>query len=116
MKPSIDEILAGLPPRLHDMPARWAAERPDDDALIEGDTRWNWARFAQEIEAAAKALEYLGGRPGHRVMIVIENGLAAATLLFAASRCGAWAVPVNARQKADEIDGIRDICGPVRVL
>ncbi|MCZ6859936.1 MAG: AMP-binding protein [Alphaproteobacteria bacterium] len=116
MKPSIDEILAGLPPRLHDMPARWAAERPDDDALIEGDTRWSWARFAQEIEAAAKALESLGVRPGHRVMIVIENGLAAAALLFAASRCGAWAVPVNARQKADEIDGIRDKCGPVRVL
>ncbi len=116
MSQSLDEILAGLPARLHDMPARWAAERPDEIALIEGDTRWSWARFGQEIEAAAAALEDLGVGPGHRVMIVHENGLAAATLLFAASRRGAWVVPINARQSAAEIDTIRENCGPARTL
>ena len=116
MNQSIEEILAGLPARLHDMPARWAAERPDDEALIEGDRRWSWARFGQEIEAAAAVLETLGVGPGHRVMIVHENGLAAATLLFAVSRRDAWAVPINARQSAAEIDAIRDNCGPVQVL
>lgn len=116
MTQSIEEILAGLPARLHDMPARWAAERPDDDALIEGETRWSWARFGLEIEAAAEALKALGVGPGHRLMIVHENGLAAATLLFAASRCNAWAVPINARQSAAEIDAIRDNCQPARVL
>ena len=116
MSQSIEEILAGLPARLHDMPARWAAERPDDEALIEGDRRWSWARFSLEIEAAAAALEALGVGPGHRVMIVHENGLAAATLLFAASHRDAWAVPVNARQSISEIDAIRDNCRPARVL
>jgi len=116
MNPSIEEILAGLPARLHDMPARWALERPDDIALIEGETRWSWKTFAKEIEAAASALADLGVRPGDRVMIVHENGLAAATLLFAASLCDAWMVPVNARQSADEIDWIRNNCQPARVL
>ncbi len=116
MNPSIEDILAGLPARLHDMPARWAAERPDDEALIEGHTRWSWARFSLEIEAAAEALEALGVGPGHRVMIVHENGLAAAALLFAASRRDAWAVPINARQSAAEIDAIRENCAPAQVL
>ncbi|MHA1538812.1 MAG: class I adenylate-forming enzyme family protein [Alphaproteobacteria bacterium] len=116
MNQSIEDILAGLPARLHDMPARWAAERPGDVALIEGETRWSWRRFSEEIEAAAAALQALGVEPGHRVMIVHENGLAAATLIFAASRRDAWAVPVNARHSPGEIDAIQENCGPVQTL
>ena len=71
-----------------------------------GDTRWSWQKFGAEIEAAAAGLKSLGVAPGERVMIVHENGLAAATLLFAASRCDAWAVPVNARQSAEGTQSI----------
>ena len=45
---------------------------------------------------------------GDRVLILLENGLAAATLLFAAAKLGAWAVPVNARLTGAEVAAIRN--------
>lgn len=112
----LDAYLAGLPRFLHDMPYSWTERLPDGEALIEGETVWSWRRFAQEIAAAADALKDAGIRPGDRVMIVHENGLAAATLLFAASAAAAWAVPVNARLAEDEIDHIAHHAGARRML
>ena len=116
MTESAEAILAALPARLHDLPLKWAREVPDLPALTEGETTWSWSRFGAEIDAAGDALKALGVRPGDRVMFVHENGLAAGTLLFAASRIDAIAVPVNARLAADEIDHIREHCRPARVL
>ena len=112
----IDAYLASLPRHLHDMPFGWAERLPGGEALIEGDTVWDWQRFADEIKTAAAALVDDGVRPGDRVLFVHENGLAAATLLFAASAAGAWAVPVNARLANDEIDHIAEHAGARRVL
>lgn len=116
MTETAESILAALPKRLHDLPARWAREVPDLPAFTEGETTWSWGRLGGEIEAAAAALRALGVEPGDRVMIVHENGLAAGTLLFAASLIDAWAVPINARLTIDEIDHIRDHCRPARML
>jgi long-chain acyl-CoA synthetase len=116
MTPAAAEIVAKLPQRLHDLPARWARELPDAEALSEGEAVWTWRRLDAEIEAAAAGLRALGVRPGDRVMIVHENGLAAAALLFAASRCDAWSAMINARLTAGEIDSIREHCAPVRVV
>ena len=114
--PEIEAYLASLPRHLHDMPFGWAERLPGGVALIEGDTVWDWKRFAAEIKTAAAALVDGGVRPGDRVLFVHENGLAAATMLFAASAAGAWSVPVNARLANDEIDHIADHAGARRVL
>jgi len=116
MTAMLDAYLAGLPAWLHDMPAGWAERLPDGTALIEDETVWNWRRFADEITAASDALKTAGVRPGDRVMVVHENGLAASTLFFAASSAGAWAVPVNARLADDEIDYIAEHAGARRML
>ncbi|MBL8907463.1 MAG: acyl--CoA ligase, partial [Rhizobiales bacterium] len=55
-------------------------------------------------------------RGGDRVLIVNENSIAAVTALFAASRLDAWAVPVNARLTAAEIDRIRDHARPRAII
>jgi len=112
----LEAYLAGLPRFLHDMPYGWAERLPRGEALIEGGTVWTWKRFAQEIAAAAAALKEAGLRPGDRLMFVHENGLAAVTLLFAASAAGAWAMPVNARLADDEIDHIAEHAGARRLL
>jgi acyl-CoA synthetase (AMP-forming)/AMP-acid ligase II len=116
MRP-VEEILAGLPARIsHPVTRRWAVETPDAPALGDGERNWSYAEFARAVEAARDRLAALGVRPGDRVMIVNENGLALAALVMAASELDAWAAIVNARLSASEIDAIRDHCGARRVL
>ena len=117
MRP-IEETLAGLPARIsHPVTRRWAVETPDAPALL-GDAgrSWSYAEFARAVETARDRLAALGVRPGDRVMIVNENGLALVSLIMAASELDAWAAIVNARLSASEIDAIRDHCGARRVL
>src|SRR5207244_12330707 len=55
-------------------------------------------------------------RPGARLLIVRENSLALASILFAASEIDAWSVVVNPRLSEREIDLIRDHSGARRVF
>jgi acyl-CoA synthetase (AMP-forming)/AMP-acid ligase II len=56
-------------------------------------------------------LRTAGVRGGDRVLIVNENCVATCAFLMACSRLDAWAVLVNARMAAPEIDRIREHCG-----
>ncbi|MFO0994970.1 MAG: class I adenylate-forming enzyme family protein [Hyphomicrobiales bacterium] len=110
-EPPID--LASLPRRIHDYIDRWADEAPDATAVAELDGRTlTYAQLREASRALAQALADYGVRGGDRVLIVNENSIAAVTALFAASRLDAWAVPVNARLTATEIDRIREHARP----
>lgn len=111
-----EAILAELPRRLSDVPAIWAGRTPDAPALIQGDEVWSFARLEDEVARAADWLRGLGVRPGDRVMMVNENCLELAVLILAAGRIDAWAVVVNARLTAREIDTIREHSGARRVV
>jgi acyl-CoA synthetase (AMP-forming)/AMP-acid ligase II len=87
--------------------AHWARHRADKPAVASEGVVRSYAEFEGDIAAAAAFLAARGVGAGDRVLIVMENGRAAATLLLAAVRLGAWAVPVNARLSAREIDTIR---------
>jgi acyl-CoA synthetase (AMP-forming)/AMP-acid ligase II len=104
------------PRRIGWLPFAGALRSPEAAALAEGPTTWTYARYAAAIRATAALLDRAGVRPGDRLMIAAENGLAAATAIMAASELDAWAVVVNARLAAPEIDAIRDHCRPRRVL
>jgi acyl-CoA synthetase (AMP-forming)/AMP-acid ligase II len=106
-----------LPRRIHELVERWAAARPDALAVIDHDgRRFTW-REAQHAALCAQAhLEKAGVRGGDRVMIVLENSLAAAAAIMACSRLDAWAVALNARLAGPEIDRIRDHCEPRAIL
>ncbi len=104
------------PSRISWLPFAGALRHPDSPALAEGDTVWSYARYAAAIRGVAALLDRGGVRPGDRLMIVAENGLAAAAAIMAASELDAWAVVVNARLAAPEIDAIRDHCLPRRIV
>lgn len=88
---------------IHDIPAGWAARAPHRLALIDADGRLDWAALQHAITVTSQALVDAGLRPGERLALVGENGIALVVLLFAASRAGLCTVPLNARLTAAEI-------------
>ncbi len=112
----LSQIQAAMPARISDLPLRWAEQSPDRVAL-ETDTRTvTWAEMAAAIDRMATLLKDQGIRPGDRVMVINENGIAAAILVFAISRLDAWASMLNARMSAREITTMRDFAGARRVI
>ena len=90
---------------------------PDAIAVAEPDgPTLTYARTARGLARSGPDLIENGVRGGDRILIINENSIAAVTALFAASRLDAWAVPVNARLTAAEIDRIRDHARPRAIL
>lgn len=106
----IDALLSGLPRRLSDIPRHWAKKTPEAVALSQGGAVYTYRQLAHAMDEAAELLRRRGLRPGDRLMIVAENCVAQLVLIFAAARIDAWAVNVNARLSALEVDAIRDHC------
>ncbi|MCA8203570.1 AMP-binding protein [Burkholderia sp. AU33545] len=102
----VPALLAALPGRIADVPARWAAQAPAHPALIEDARRLSYGELSRAVDAAAERLARLGVHGGDRVMIVAENSVAQIVLLFAAARVDAWALVSNARLSAGELDAI----------
>jgi acyl-CoA synthetase (AMP-forming)/AMP-acid ligase II len=98
--------------RIHEIVDHWAERAPDAPAASGAGRLLSYAELAAAGARAAAALSGQGLRAGDRLILVIENGLAAAVLLLAASRTGAWAVPVNARMTGPEIAAIRGHARP----
>src|SRR5258708_37753512 len=106
-----DKILAELPDRISDLIKPFVRQSPDHPALVQGDVTWTYAELAGVISDAALILELYDIRPGDRVMIISENSLALGTLIFALSELDAWAVVVNPRLSAREVDLIPERTG-----
>ena len=108
---------ATLPARIHALVAAQAAARPQACAFVDHDgRRFSWWQTEAAIDAAAKRLRAAGVGPGDRVMVVLENSVAAVAAVMAASRLDAWAVPLNARLAAPEIAAIRAHCAPRAIV
>ncbi len=102
-----------LPRRIHELPERWVQEAPNAVAFIDHDGReFTWEMFGAAIDAATHVLSERDVRGGDRVLLVTENSVATAAFLFAASRLDAWAVLINARLTAAEVDRIARHCQP----
>src|SRR5215468_10778072 len=111
-----EKILAELPDRISDVIKPFARQTPDHPALVQGDVAWTYAELAAAVADTALILQLYDIRPGDRVMIVSENCLALAALIFAASEIDAWSVVVNPRLSAREVDVIREHSGARRVF
>ncbi len=112
----VSRVLAGLPRRISHAPLSWARRAPDAPALMAGDTILTYGELGAAIAEAKGVLGDLGVRPGDRVMIVSENSIGLVALIFAISELDAWAVVVNARMSAREIDVIKDHSRPRRTF
>jgi long-chain acyl-CoA synthetase len=110
------QMLSRLPRRVHDVIDRYAVQTPQHPALVEDTVTWNYRELHDAVRKIAVALQSLGIRPGDRIMIVSENCIALAGLLFAASRIDAWAIVVNPRLSPRELDQISGHSGARRVL
>lgn len=109
--------LSSLPRRIHDLPDRWRRERPEASAIVDHDgRRFTYGQFGDAIDAAEAMLRRANVRGGDRVLILNENCAAVGAVLFACSRLDAWAVLVNARASAPEVDRIREHCLPRAVI
>jgi len=74
--------------------------------------RLSYAALADRVAQAAAALVRAGLGRGQRAILVGENTVDMVVALLGAIRAGAWAVPLNARMSAGEIDAICDHCAP----
>jgi acyl-CoA synthetase (AMP-forming)/AMP-acid ligase II len=104
-----------MPPieRIHHLLEKRAAHAPRVIALADtGTGALSYEQFAETSQQAATTLRAAGLTPGQRLLIVAENCNALPVLLMAASRCDAWAIPVNARLSAAEISRIRNHATP----
>ncbi|WP_121068016.1 class I adenylate-forming enzyme family protein [Chachezhania antarctica] len=90
---------------------------PDRTALIDGNgSCFSYLTLQRAVEDMRIVLTDAGVRPGDRVLVLLENCAAAVATIFACSRIGAWAVPVNARQTAPEIEKVLSHCQPAAVI
>ncbi|WP_189442226.1 class I adenylate-forming enzyme family protein [Pseudoduganella dura] len=105
-----------LPERLAGLLAERAARHPLAPALREHGRDIGYGALWDAVRETAGQLAALGVRPGDRVLVVGENSLAQACLIFAAGLCDAWFVCVNPRLTAREVDGIASHSGARRAF
>jgi acyl-CoA synthetase (AMP-forming)/AMP-acid ligase II len=109
-------ILDGLPNSIHQVMDRHAVATPDRVALIDDGAAMTYRELDRAVSGTADALRALGIRAGDRVMVVSENCIALACLLFAVSRLDAWAIVANPRLSPRELDQIREHSGARRAF
>ena len=88
---------------LSDLIDRNAKFAPDKTALRYQDQVWSYARFADRIDALARAMKsQLGVHRGDRVAVLALNSPHYLALLYACARLGAMLVPLNWRLAVPE--------------
>ena len=110
------EIVNGLPHRIHEVMDPHVVASPDRTALIDDNATLTYRELDRAVGGTVDALRALGIRAGDRVMLVSENSIPLACLLFAASRLDAWAIVANPRLSPRELDQIRDHSGARRMF
>ncbi|WP_185181753.1 class I adenylate-forming enzyme family protein [Mycoavidus sp. B2-EB] len=110
---SLPTLLASLPKRIDELPARIAQHQPAALALIENNRHLSYADLRDAIDAMAQQLRLMGVQENDRIMIINENCIALIVLMLALTRLNAWPLPVNARLTRVEIDRIRAHANPL---
>jgi long-chain acyl-CoA synthetase len=110
------EIVNSLPHRIHEVMDPYVVASPDRTALIDDNATLTYRELDRAVGGTMEALRALGVRAGDRVMLVSENSIPLACLLFAASRLDAWAIVANPRLSPRELDQIRDHSGARRMF
>jgi fatty-acyl-CoA synthase len=79
---------------------------PEREAIVHGDERWTWRRFAAEVGRLAGALERAGVEAGDRVAVLLPNSPIHLAVHFAAPLLTAPLVSINTRLAPAEIEYI----------
>ena len=94
-----------------------AQRYPENIALVDAlGKELSWRSYQAGVAEASEILAEHGVRKADRVLIVAENCIPAVLFVFAASKLGAIAIPVNARMSAHEIAKIQSHASPKVVV
>jgi acyl-CoA synthetase (AMP-forming)/AMP-acid ligase II len=103
--------------RIHHLLDYWKQEAPDTKAFIDSNGKgYSYADLYIAVDDAELILRENAVSGGDRVMIIAENSVAEISFLLAASRLDAWAVLINARMTASEIEKITSHSEPKVLL
>lgn len=94
------------PRALHEIVDHLAVSAAGRTILSDTHLQLDGRGLAAAVDRAAATLTERGLRPGDRLLICLPNSAALAIAIFAASRVGAWAVPINPRLTTIERDAI----------
>ena len=99
-------------------PATYAAERPDDDALILASTgsRQSWGELDRASDEIARALRDLGVERGDHIALVVGNVPVFFDVMWAALRSGLLYTAVNTYLTPREVTGVLRACAPSVVI
>jgi fatty-acyl-CoA synthase len=84
---------------------------PDRPAVVYGEERWSYRRFAEEVGRLAGALVRAGIEPGDRVAFLAPNVPALLAAHFAVLQVKAALVAINTRLQAEEVGYILNHAG-----
>lgn len=95
-----------------------ARDEPDGIALVEPrtDRELTWAEFDQWVDRVSQTLLGHGLVAGHRVALVMTNGIDLAVAYLAVLRGGLVAVPLNPRATAQELSRVIADCHPKLIV
>lgn len=88
---------------VHHFTEFYARSYPDQQCLSLGDKQLSYSEFDNQVNRLANAMLALGIGGGQRISILGENSIEHAISLFAASKIGAVAVPLNYRLAPTEL-------------
>lgn len=88
---------------LADIPRRFAEDRPDHTALIDGDRRTSYAEFNRLTNRVANGLRDEGLKPGARIAYLGKNEDSFFEILMGAAKANMTVVPVNWRLAPPEV-------------
>jgi long-chain acyl-CoA synthetase len=108
-------MLSGDDLRVADVVREHAERRGDQVAIRHGERALSYAELDERSSRLARALRELGVRDGSRVAYLDRTAPELVELLFATSKIGAVAVPLNWRLAPPELRRVLDDAGP-RVL
>jgi len=81
----------------------YAADKPDEVVLVQGERRFTWAEANCRINRLGNALHTVGVEPGERVAIMLHNSIEWFEAMAACQKIGASAVFVSYRYTAPEV-------------
>jgi len=90
--------------------ASHTARKPRRPAIFIGDEKFTYERLLKKIDTLAHFLELNNIKKGDRVALFLQNSKEFVISLFAITKIGAVAVPVNTFLKSDEVAYILNDC------
>ena len=102
---------------LHDLTFRDVVQKyslhlRDRTAFVQGDRRWSFGQYVDDLHRLAESLASLGIRKGDRAAVLSLNSYTYFVIYGAAACLGAIVVPLNWRSKPDELRIILELCTP----